>query len=232
MPINSDRILFQDDSFLAVHKLSGELVVKGAGKVDKLPLLDFLRKEYPGLRTLQRLDFETSGVVLFARTKEAFERAVPTHQREEDVPWTKTYRALVAGRVKSDQGEISTPLPARSGKGMLRQAQHRLVPALTRYRVLERFVNSTYVEAQIETGRHHQIRRHFAKIGHPLCADLVYGDRKFNRIFIQELHYKKFFLHAFSLEFIHPLTKEKTRIEAPMPKSFEVVLKKLRDATN
>jgi RluA family pseudouridine synthase len=223
MPIDRRRLLFEDPHFLAVQKLSGELVVKGAGRVDKLPLLDFLRKEYPGLRPLQRLDFETSGVVLFARTKEAFERAVPTHQREEDVPWTKTYRALVAGRVKSDQGEISTPLPARSGKGT--------VPALTRYRVLERFVNSTYVEAKIETGRHHQIRRHFAKIGHPLCADLVYGDRKFNRIFIQELHYKKFFLHAFSLEFIHPLTKEKIRIEAPMPTSFEAVLKKLREAS-
>lgn len=223
MPISRDRILFEDPHFLAVHKLPGELVVKGAGALGKLPLLDFLRKDYPGLRPLQRLDFETSGVVLFARTKAAFDAAVPVHRgADAETSWVKTYRAIVAGRVKKEHGEVAIPLPARSGKGT--------VPSLTRYRVLERFMNSTYVEAQIETGRHHQIRRHFARIGHALAADLVYGDRKFNRVFIQELKYKRFFLHAFSLEFTHPFTHEQVRIEAPMPRAFEAVLVKLRNA--
>lgn len=221
MPVNADRILFEDVHFLAVNKLSGELVVKGKGEVGKLPLLDFLRKDYPGLRTLQRLDFETSGVVLFARTKQAFDVAVPIHVgRDAEVEWTKMYRALVAGRVRAEKGEITVPLPARSGKGN--------VPSLTRFRVLERFMNSTYVEAQIETGRHHQIRRHFAHIGHPLVADLVYGDRKFNRVFIQELKYKRFFLHAYSLAFTHPFTHENVKIVAPLPRTFERVLEKLR----
>ncbi|MDD4319400.1 MAG: RluA family pseudouridine synthase [Candidatus Peribacteraceae bacterium] len=223
MPLNPDRILYEDEHFLAVQKLSGELVVRGAGKLGKLPLLDFLRQDHPGLRPLHRLDFETSGVVLFAKTKEAYEAAVPAGKGDDaEVPWTKSYVTLLAGKVKRDHGEISTPLPARSGRG--------LIPALTRFKVLERFLNATFAEAQIETGRHHQIRRHFAKIGHPLAADQEYGDRKFNRVFIQELRFHHFFLHASSLSFIHPFTKQPVRIEAPVPKAFQAVLKKLRKA--
>ena len=74
MPLDPTRILFQDQHLLAVNKLSGELVVAGKGKVEKLPLLDFLKKDFPGLRAVHRLDFETSGVVLFARTKAAYEK--------------------------------------------------------------------------------------------------------------------------------------------------------------
>jgi 23S rRNA pseudouridine955/2504/2580 synthase len=220
MPIHEDRILFRDDSFLAVQKLSGELVVKGSGRIDRLPLLDFLRKEFPGLRPLQRLDFETSGVVLFARTKEAFEAAFPGKEGEiEDVPWRKAYRALVMGGMKKSSGDIALPLPARSGRGK--------VAAETKYRVLESFVRSTYVEAEIETGRHHQIRRHFAAIGHPLVLDHIYGDRRYNRVFTQEFGFRNFFLHAFSLAFTHPFTREDIVITAPLPKTFEGLLKKL-----
>lgn len=222
MSISAERILFRDDHFLAVNKLAGELVVKGSGRVDKLPLLDFLRKSYPGLRPLNRLDFETSGIVLFARTKAAFEAAMAAmkERTEEDLSWVKTYRALVAGRMKKDRGEITFRLPARSGKGD--------VDAKTTYRVLERFANSSVVEAVIETGRHHQIRKHFAKIGHPLVLDQLYGDPKFNRVFTRELHYHRFFLHSCGLTFTHPITQQPVRIEAPLPQAFEAVLAKLR----
>jgi len=227
MPINKDRILYEDAALLAVNKLSGELVVKGSGAVGKLPLLDFLRKDYPGIRPLNRLDFDTSGVVLFARTKAAFEKAMSvgkkqSHETElSDAGWTKTYRALVAGRLQRDKGEITKPLPARSGRGE--------VSAHTAYKVLERFANSSYVEIVITTGRHHQIRKHFASIEHPLVNDMVYGNRKYNRVFIQELHYKKFFLHAWKMTLSHPTTGEALSIEAPLPKPFEDVLQKLRD---
>jgi len=69
MPIARDRILYEDEYLLAVNKLSGELVVKGSGKTEKLPLFDFLKKEYPGLRALHRLDFETSGVIILLGRK-------------------------------------------------------------------------------------------------------------------------------------------------------------------
>jgi len=113
MPISRDRILYQDDHLLAVNKLSGELVVKGKGEVGKLPLLDFLKKDYPGLRTLHRLDFETSGVVVFARTKQVYGKVMESGFSG----WKKVYCTLVVGRMERERGEVRAPLPARSGKG-------------------------------------------------------------------------------------------------------------------
>ena len=214
MTLHASRFLYEDDHLLAVNKLSGELVVKGKGKVQKLPLLDLLREDYPELRAVHRLDFETSGVVVFAKTKEAYEAI-----RELDFKgWVKMYQTLVMGRIERRRGTINKPLPAR-GKGE--------VEAVSHFAVLKRFGNSSYVEVQIETGRHHQIRRHFAMIKHPLVLDVVYGHAKFNRVFQQELGYKKFFLHASSLSLPHPLSGEVIRIEAPLPKAFKAVLRTL-----
>jgi len=215
VPVAADRILYQDEHLLAVNKLSGELVVRGKGAVGKLPLLDFLRKEYPGLRALHRLDFETSGVLLFARTKAAADAVIGSRF----AGWRKTYQTLVMGRLTRTQGGISKPLPAR-GRGT--------VPAETRYRTLERFANSSFVEAEPLTGRQHQIRRHFAAIGHPLVLDQEYGHRKFNGIFKQEFGFQRFFLHAASLSLPHPVTGKALRIEAPMPEQFKKVLRVLR----
>jgi len=215
MTIDSRRILFSDDSLLAVNKLSGELVVAGAGTSDKLSLLDFLRKDYPGLKPLHRLDFETSGVVVFARTKQVAEAVVTSKFKG----WKKTYVTLVAGRMPRPSGAIRTPLPSR-GEGV--------VPAETVYRVLEVFANSCLVEADITTGRHHQIRRHFESIGHPLLLDEEYGNKGINRVFTREFHLRKFFLHAAKLSFPHPVTGQLLTIEAPLPRVFEGVLKQLK----
>ncbi|PIR50268.1 hypothetical protein COU79_00385 [Candidatus Peregrinibacteria bacterium CG10_big_fil_rev_8_21_14_0_10_54_7] len=216
MAISRERILYEDEHLLAVDKLGGELVVKGKGEVGKLPLLDFLKKDYPGLRTLHRLDFETSGIVVFARTKAAYEKVMDSGFSG----WKKVYRTLVVGRVEREKGEIRKPLPARSGKGT--------VEAVTLYSVLDRFANSSDVEATIETGRHHQIRRHFASIGYPLVLDHVYGNEKFNRVFTQEFGYRKFFLHAARVELLHPITGKSIVIEAPLPKTFEKIIKTLQ----
>lgn len=215
MSISQDRILYEDEYLLAVNKLSGELVVKGSGKVEKLPLLDFLKKDYPGLRTLHRLDFETSGVVIFARTKEAYEKVIDSNFSG----WKKIYQTLVMGQIGRNKGEIKEPLPARNGKGT--------VEALTSYSVLDRFANSSSIEAEIETGRHHQIRLHFASIEHPLVLDHVYGHKKFNRLFTREFGFKKFFLHAVKVELLHPITGKKIVIEAPLPRTLDKILKTL-----
>ncbi|MBU0767114.1 RluA family pseudouridine synthase [Patescibacteria group bacterium] len=208
--ISPDRILYEDDHLLAVNKRSGELVVKGKGKVEKLPLFDFLKKDYPGLRVMHRLDFETSGVVVFAKDR-AGAGARAGMQK-------KLYRALVVGRVAQRSGVIDKKLAAR-GQGN--------VEASTKYKVLKCWKDLSYIEAEIETGRHHQIRKHFANIGHPLVLDSVYGDEKFNRKFGREFKMSKFFLHAFSVELKHPITGKNLRIEAPMPMAFESVLAKL-----
>ncbi|MDO8468513.1 MAG: RluA family pseudouridine synthase, partial [Candidatus Peribacter sp.] len=181
----------------------------------KLSLLDFLRKDYPGLKPLHRLDFETSGVVVFARTKGVAEAVIASKFEG----WKKTYITLVAGRMPRQDGVIRSPLPSR-GKGV--------VPAETVYRVLQVFANSCLVEADIETGRHHQIRRHFASIGHPLLLDEEYGNKGINRVFTREFRLRRFFLHAAKVSFPHPVTGEPLTIEAPLPRVFEGVLKQLR----
>lgn len=223
MSIDPHRVLFEDEHLLAVNKLCGELAVKGRGAVGKLPLLDFLKEDYPGLTTVHRLDFETSGILLFAKRKEVARNILDTKFDQ----WTKKYRCLVAGRIERGGGVIQKRLPTRHSARDARNAAD-LVDAKTTYTVLERFGNSTSVEAVIETGRHHQIRRHFAAIGHPLVLDHVYGDRKFNALFTREFGYRKFFLHAAEASFPHPVTGERVAIAVPLPRVFEEVLRKLR----
>ena len=215
MPIAQDRILYEDDHLLAVNKLSGELTVRGKGKVQKLPLLDFLKQDYPGIKAIHRIDYETSGVVVFAKNSNV-EQKILSNKFEQ---WRKTYITLLMGRLERNQGAIRKKLPAR-GRGV--------VDAETLYQVQDMFANSTLAECVITTGRHHQIRLHFAGIGHPLALDSEYGHGKFNQIFRQELGYSKFFLHASKISFPHPITGETVTIEAPMPKPFAARIKKLR----
>lgn len=214
MSISHDRILYEDEHLLAVSKLPGELVVKGKGQVGKLPLFDFLKADYPGLRVLHRLDFDTSGVVLFAKTKEA-EASVLNKKFDQ---WEKIYTTLVMGRIFKKSGAIRTKLPAR-GRGF--------VPAETLYTVKAVYGNSTLIECSITTGRHHQIRRHFASINHPLVLDKEYGHPKFNQLFRQELGFSKMLLHASRLSLPHPITRKMVTIEAPLPKPFAACIKTL-----
>lgn len=214
MPIAKERILYEDTWLLGVMKLSGELVVKGKGRVDRLPLLDFLRKEYPGLSPIHRLDFETSGVVIFAKSKNALKTIVES----KFSGWIKTYVAIVKGLPKNE-GVVKFPLPARSGDGK--------VAAETKYRLLKRLRDCSFVELTFERGQRHQIRRHMSMIGHPLVLDKVYGDERLNRVFSKYLKMQRFFLHASKAEFPHPVTKERITIECPLPKYFEATLRKL-----
>lgn len=217
MPIDPRRILHEDDRFLAVLKLAGELVVAGKGKMDKLPLFDFLRKDYPGIHPVNRLDFETSGIVVFARGKPALKAVMDG----KFVGWKKTYRTIVAGSPPRATGDISFRLPTR--------VTGEEVAAHTKYKIIERFEMCTLVEAQIESGKHHQIRRHFSMIKHPLVLDKVYGDKKFNNMFSQKYGYHRFFLHASKIEFPDPLTGKIVNVECELPNTFEFLLKKLRE---
>ncbi len=213
--IRADRILFNDPHLLVVNKLEGELVVT-AGGFGKMPLFDFLKKDYPGLRVVHRLDFGTSGVIVFGKTAEAVRKI-----REKAFKgWIKRYHALVAGHLSRKFGTIERALPARTKK--------ELVPAVSHFKVLDAFPTATYVEVEIETGRKHQIRQHMKFIGHPLLMDPLYGDEKADKSFRKHFHYHRFFLHAYSLDFTHPVTGEKLHIEAPLPPSFQKVLRELR----
>lgn len=213
MPIDPRRILFEDEHLLIVTKLAGELVVAAGGE-GKLPLFDFLKKDRPGLRVLHRIDFQTSGIVVFAKTAQAGEFV-----RQAKGDWEKTYVALVAGRVEPKTGTIDRPLQART--------VDTRVPAVTHYRVLRHFPSASYVEARIETGRKHQIRQHFALIGHPLLWDPLYGSGKIDAPFSQAMPYRRFFLHSSRLTLTHPVTKERMTVVSPLPAAFEQALARL-----
>ncbi len=214
--ISPDRILYEDDALLVVHKRSGELTVAAPGGTGKLPLYDYLHKAYPGLRVVHRLDAATSGVIVFAKSA-----AIVTQIREQGFSdWKKTYRALVAGRMEEKTGVIDRPLPAR--------ASGDPVEARTTYRTLAVFPKASFVELEIATGRKHQIRKHLQLVGHPLLLDPLYGDPRVDRVFKRKHRYRRFFLHAFALSFPHPVTGKMLTIRAPLPEAFEEVLAALR----
>ncbi len=212
--ISPERILYEDESLLVVNKLSGELVVAADGE-GKDPLYDFIHKTHPGLRVVHRLDFATSGVLVFAKGAEV----VKNIRESKFKDWKKTYRTIVAKPMKDKFGTITRKLPART--------KDELVDAVTHYRVLELFPHATYIEVDIDTGRKHQIRQHLQFIGHPLVNDAQYGDPRIDRAFKKHHKYRRFFLHACKLVFPHPITGKVLTVTAPLPKAFEEVLKEL-----
>lgn len=218
MPISSERILFEDQWLLAVTKLSGELVVAGKGPVGKLPLLDFLKKQYPSLHPVHRLDFETSGVVVFAKSRSVLSSIV----KSSFSGWVKKYHAIVLGVPRKPSGTIDKPLPARSGRGS--------VAAKTSYKLLEAHQGISLLECQLERGQKHQIRKHCAFLGHPLILDSVYGENKANKSLQKYLKMQRFFLHAASVDFPHPVTGTMMHIESPRPAPFDRALKMLSKA--
>lgn len=214
--IDSRRILFQDEHLLAVNKLDGELTVTAGGR-GKLPLFDFLKREFPSLRVVHRLDFGTSGVLLFAKNAQAVARL-----RESQGRWVKKYQALVAGVPPSATGTITKKLPARTRDAM--------VDAVSHYTVLEAFGIASLVEVTIETGRKHQVRLHLQSIGHPLLLDPLYGNEKLDRSFRRSFHYQRFFLHAAAMSVPHPATGGMIHLLAPLPMTFSKALRELRAA--
>ncbi|MEQ1849731.1 MAG: RluA family pseudouridine synthase [Candidatus Peribacteraceae bacterium] len=216
MPLDPRRILYEDQWLLAVNKLSGELVVKGQGRVDRLPLLDFLKEDRPSLFPIHRLDFETSGIVVFAKTRGVLKTIVDS----VFAGWKKTYEAIIFGLPTKKTDTVRIPLTPRSGRGK--------VEAETHYRVITPLKGAAVVELTFERGQKHQIRRHMAGIGHPLLLDDEYGDRRANQRTGRRLKMKRFLLHASEIRFPHPVTKEEVHIVCKRPIAFDKALESLR----
>lgn len=181
----------------------------------------------PGI--VHRLDRDTSGLIVVAKTEEAHEK-LSNQFREREV--FKSYVALVHGRVERDRGLIDQPL-GRDARNRTRMAVVRGGrTALSIYRVRKRYDRVTLLDVEIKTGRTHQIRVHLAWIKHPVVGDEVYGggrdktvtDAKV-RAAISKLNRQ--FLHAEQLGFRHPLTNEPLRFTAPLPRELSEFLEKL-----
>lgn len=231
-------IIFEDDQIIVVNKPADFLSIPDRFVANKPNLVSFLKNKREDVFTVHRLDKETSGVIIFAKTSEAH-RNLSLQFEERSVD--KIYWALVDGNVHKEEGKIDKPIANNmrdSGKMVIAK---RGKPSLTLYKVIERFKHHTLIEANIKTGRTHQVRIHFESIGYPLSVDELYGRKK--EFFLSEIKLKKYrrgkekeerplmsrsTLHARQLTFKHPATEEVMTFEAGLPKDFKAVLNQLR----
>ena len=206
-------VLFEDDSIVVINKPSG-LIVYPDLKHDYPALSHWLEKKYPEFHFVHRIDRETSGVLVIARTKAAHEFLKRQFQEREI---KKTYRAFVYGALKDERGIINRPIGSARGGFAPRSATRphgTTREAQTLYRVIKNGKDSSYVEAFPKTGRTHQIRVHFSAIQHPIICDVLYAPSK-----PPILGFSRLALHAFSITFMHPNKKEMS-FEAPLPDDF------------
>lgn len=217
--------IYEDEHILAVSKPRGMLTV--GNKPGQKNLLDELKRTYAKqntrLRPLNRLDRGTSGIVLFAKTRECFKKAITEKLFSEETT-TKTYIALIKGIPKRPSNTITFPLPSRQDK-------RRLLKAKTKYNIIETYQfregSMSLVEVHLSSGRFHQIRRHLTRIYHPLLMDREYMDRKDYKYWQQLVPFRHYFLHAQSIKFKHFITGKTLELEAPISKEFKKALSSL-----
>lgn len=216
-------VLFEDDAIVVINKPAGILVHRTGISEDKVFVLQLLRDQLGGARifTTHRLDRGTSGVLVFAKSQQA---ARTLGEQFMGKTMEKKYWVMVRGWVL-EPGAIDYALADKeTGKGRL--------DAITRYTPLEhseieapiglRYPTARFslVEARPETGRRHQIRKHFAHINHPVIGDVRHGDVKQNKYFRDVFLHKRMMLHAASLKFEHPVNQHIMTIQAPLDESF------------
>ncbi|MBI3000663.1 MAG: RluA family pseudouridine synthase [Deltaproteobacteria bacterium] len=211
------EIIFEDENLLLLHKPAGIAVHEGKQILRQHSLLGMLETAYRPKGTLprlvHRLDRDTSGILVVAKNGELAEELL---RRFEEGEVEKEYLALVVGQLRPREGKISLALPGREGKP---------VPALTLYRVEKEFRATSLVRVRTETGRMHQIRLHFAKLGHPVVMDAQHGDFRFNRQFRKAHGLKRQFLHASSVALAYKGKRQKWT--APLPADLQRTLESL-----
>jgi 23S rRNA pseudouridine955/2504/2580 synthase len=209
-------ILYEDDGFMVINKPAGFAVHGGSGVSSGIiEGLRLIRPEARFLELVHRLDKDTSGCLLIAKKRSAL-RKLQEFFRNSQIQ--KTYQALLSGQWGRKKLIVTAPLLKNVSKG-----GERIVvispsgkSAETLFRRLQLFRNATLVEASPKTGRTHQIRVHAASLGHPIIGDDRYGVDEINKTF-RNKGYKRMFLHAETLKFLHPVTDLPMSITAPLP---------------
>jgi 23S rRNA pseudouridine1911/1915/1917 synthase len=217
-------VIYEDEWLLVVNKPAGMTVHPAPGHstgtmVQALSGHGLAGGEEFRPGVVHRLDKDTSGLLVVAKSVEAHRRLVAMIRRRAV---DRRYLALVRGTFTSDTGTIEAPVgrdPVRRTSMTVGGLAAR--EATTHFKVLERLGDLTLVEARLETGRTHQIRVHFAAIGHPVAGDPLYSRR-------DQLGIGRQFLHSYRLEFPHPFTGEDLTFDAPLPDDLQGVLDRLR----
>jgi len=224
-PPPAPRIAWEDEHLLVVDKPAGLVVHPGAGHASGT-LVDALAgriaggddPERPGI--VHRLDRDTSGLMVVARTQEAYEALADLSRRRG---LERTYLALVHGRPRSRTGRIEAPI-GRDRDDPTRISLDTDTPrdAVTHFDVERLWPEHALLRVRLETGRMHQIRVHLAAIDLPVVGDRVYG--------VRDERLRRQFLHAARLAFTHPLTGERVDAESPLPPDLEAYLSVLGPA--
>lgn len=222
-------VIYEDNDIIVVNKPKGMVVHPANGNPDGTlvnAILAMCKDSLSGIGgeirpgIVHRLDKDTSGLLIVAKNDEAH---MKMSKQIQDRKVTKKYIALVRGVISEDEATINLPI-ARSTKDRKKMAVDKNgKDAVTHFKVLKRYDNYTLLELKIDTGRTHQIRVHMSYIGHPVVGDSVYSNGK------NEFGAEGQMLHARYLEFKHPITEEKLKLEAPIPEYFEEVLEQLKN---
>jgi 23S rRNA pseudouridine955/2504/2580 synthase len=236
-------VVHEDDAILCVDKPAGVAVHGGSG--ESHGVIEQIRRARPGapfLELVHRLDKETSGLLLVAKTRPALVRLQnDLRSREPGRAIGKTYAALVAGAWPESRKVVDVALRkdlAADGSRHVRVVgadDERGRRSISLVRVARRFADFSLLEVTLKTGRTHQIRVHLSDAGHPIAGDPKYGDFALNRALargqlVPPLRFDRMFLHARRLRFVHPATGETLELEAPLPPLCEALLAALAPA--
>src|SRR3989338_1603898 len=221
------NIVYEDSEIIVINKPAGLVVHPGAGNTHGTLMNALLHHDatlhyLPRAGIIHRLDKDTSGLLVIARTLPAYQALLKQMRRREI---QREYRAIVEGIVISG-GTIDAPIgrnpTARTKMAVVEDAKE----AITHYRVLERFAAHTLLSVQLETGRTHQIRVHLAHKHYPIVGDRIYTKKQKSMRISMELQkelqaFSRQALHAYRLSLIHPITQQRLEWTAPMPEDMQ-----------
>ncbi len=222
------KIIFEDDFLLVVNKPAGLAVHPGSGTKFGQNLIDLAcayvlanNSDTPEPRLAHRLDKDTSGLVIICKNNSAL-RKVTALLRGDGVK--KIYYTAVKGKLKEKSGIITDKI-LRDHSGVRVSTKREAKTAITKYKLVKEFADFSLLEVEIQTGRTHQIRVHFANLGHPVLMDSQHGDFEWNKTMRKKTGLKRQFLHAKKLEFVHPETEKKIVLEAELGEDLLSLLK-------
>lgn len=228
-------IIFENEQFIAINKPSGLLSIPDR-LGQEISVKDLLKQKLGSIYTVHRLDRDTSGVIVFAKTEEAHKDLSQLFEGRE---MEKYYVGLVYGQMMNTSGSIDAPIMEHPGKTTKMMTHAKGKVSLTDYEMLESFRLYSWVQFRIHTGRTHQIRVHMQHIGHSIVCDEIYGDAKPVLLSSLKKNFKlakiaeeekpilsRLALHSYQLKFT--LGGETFELEAPLPKDLRAVLQQLR----
>ncbi|NEX62746.1 RluA family pseudouridine synthase [Noviherbaspirillum galbum] len=235
-PAAEFRILLEDAHVLVIDKPAGVAVHGGSGvSYGVIEQLRAARPQAKFLELVHRLDRDTSGILMLAKKRSALTNL---HEQIREGRLDKRYFALVKGEWKNGRQHVKLPLHKYSTPDGERRVRVQAdgMPSHTVFNLVRRFGEYALLEAELKTGRTHQIRVHLAATGFPIVGDDKYGDFGLNKALQKaegsRIAFRRMFLHAWQLTFAHPETGSPVTLKAPLPKDCEDFLRSLQPTGN